>query len=410
MTEKIKNMILSAAGFVRNRWLRILIFSAGALITVLSVPAALETGRFLNMRIPAYLACGVFMAFSGKLFFLSMSRKGEDRLTPAVLSLAAVLLLSGLAASAADRSAGYGRIPAFLSGIFPDSGLVIRSGARLEWQAGRREKAEDMLRKAIKKSSADKKLVKDLARMLYTGGSFKEAEALFARLSAEDPEDTETALAYANTLIINGDKEKGKQTALAALRRQEKQKPSALTYLQLRNFSLADGDKTKAAEYLKKAVKKNPDDTLVMLEQAGDLADSGAADAAEKLYKKVLVKEPANLDAAMGLGALYFNGKRYDDAIETYSNAAVFFPNSAKLYCNIGMCFFIRGMNDQALQMFIIALKLDPQTEKAAQAFRTITGKEYKAENPEEKDNKDENANGSVAGKKAMSEEKARES
>ena len=60
------------------------------------------------------------------------------------------------------------------------------------------------------------------------------------------------------------------------------------------------------------------------------------------------------------LGAIYFNKKNYQEALEHFNNSIEFNKNSAELYVNRGKCMLEIGDSFRAKQDFQKAKELDP--------------------------------------------------
>lgn len=95
----------------------------------------------------------------------------------------------------------------------------------------------------------------------------------------------------------------------------------------------------KSANTPKPGVKTNPGPSRAIAERVEDLLDNGneARDArnftaAEDAYKSVLKLKPRDARAAYGLGNVYSDQQRWDDAEAAYRNSIAWAPNSADAY------------------------------------------------------------------------------
>jgi tetratricopeptide (TPR) repeat protein len=95
----------------------------------------------------------------------------------------------------------------------------------------------------------------------------------------------------------------------------------------------------KSTNSPKPGVKPNPGPSRAVAERVEDLLDSGnqARDArnfvaAEDAYKGVLKLKPRDARAAYGLGNVYSDQQRWDDAEAAYRNSIAWAPNSADAY------------------------------------------------------------------------------
>jgi protein O-GlcNAc transferase len=92
----------------------------------------------------------------------------------------------------------------------------------------------------------------------------------------------------------------------------------------------------------------------IALHQQGQLAE------AEKLYRRILGKEPAHFDALHLLGVVRLQQGRGAEALELIDKALKVNPRSARAFSNHGLVLFGLGRMDEALVSFDRALAIEP--------------------------------------------------
>ncbi len=78
------------------------------------------------------------------------------------------------------------------------------------------------------------------------------------------------------------------------------------------------------------------------------------------VYESILANNPESIKALIGLGDLYFDGRRYQEAIEIFERAAQIDPTSAHVANDLGLLYLNTKVYDKALGNFQRALKIDP--------------------------------------------------
>ncbi|WP_456473579.1 tetratricopeptide repeat protein [Desulfolithobacter sp.] len=89
---------------------------------------------------------------------------------------------------------------------------------------------------------------------------------------------------------------------------------------------------------------------------------SGGQDLASKIevYESILANNPDSIKALIGLGDLYFDSRRYQEAIEIFERAAQIDPANAHVANDLGLLYLNTKILDKALVNFQRALKIDP--------------------------------------------------
>src|SRR5213079_65719 len=96
---------------------------------------------------------------------------------------------------------------------------------------------------------------------------------------------------------------------------------------------------------------------------------------AEDAYRRALElrSDDDNMRSLLGLGALYVNQKRYQEAILVYQRALKARPEQAEIHVGLGLLYAGQGQRDQAARSFARAgeLFLDGnKNDQALEAYR----------------------------------------
>ncbi len=81
--------------------------------------------------------------------------------------------------------------------------------------------------------------------------------------------------------------------------------------------------------------------------------------------KAELAKDPKNVEKRVMLGNIYFDARKWDEAIPWYEQAVKLDPNNTDVLVDLGVCYRNAGRIDDALAMFKKALALDPNKKQA---------------------------------------------
>ncbi|HEB50369.1 MAG TPA: tetratricopeptide repeat protein [Desulfobulbus sp.] len=78
------------------------------------------------------------------------------------------------------------------------------------------------------------------------------------------------------------------------------------------------------------------------------------------IYKSILQEKPDSLKALIGLGDLYFDDHRFEQAIETFLKARAIAPRNVHVANDLGLLYLNTGEPDKAMAQFNRALEIDP--------------------------------------------------
>ncbi len=95
----------------------------------------------------------------------------------------------------------------------------------------------------------------------------------------------------------------------------------------------------------------------------------------EKLYKHAIEIDPQNPWGYYGLGWLYFQKRRYDDALEQYSQTVKLAPENVYFRNNLGGAYFYRGFYQKAINELKSCIEID---NTYALPYRNLASAYYK--------------------------------
>lgn len=135
-----------------------------------------------------------------------------------------------------------------------------------------------------------------------------------------------------------------------------------LTAVENNNLGVAyerEGEYELAIREYKKAIKKDNDFTVAVINLANIYVKTEKTDKAGKYYKKALETEPLNLVARNNLANLYMNtNKDYKSAIALMTGIEIPEEELAAYYLDtLGDLYQLTGDTDKAIQKYLLACK-----------------------------------------------------
>jgi tetratricopeptide (TPR) repeat protein len=83
-------------------------------------------------------------------------------------------------------------------------------------------------------------------------------------------------------------------------------------------------------------------------------------DAQLRVYRDILVRDPKNLQAAVGAGNLLYDAQRYHEAIGFYNQAHALNPSDVNVSTDLGTALWYSGRVDEALAQYAGSLAINP--------------------------------------------------
>jgi len=97
----------------------------------------------------------------------------------------------------------------------------------------------------------------------------------------------------------------------------------------------------------------------------------------KKLEEKVArIKDlKEKVEKLVELGKFYFVNEKYDEAIGKFKEAIEINGNNAEIYYNLGVVYESKNLREEATQMYMKALELNPNHKLASKHLEKIVGK-----------------------------------
>ncbi|MES2216858.1 MAG: tetratricopeptide repeat protein [Pseudomonadota bacterium] len=147
---------------------------------------------------------------------------------------------------------------------------------------------------------------------------------------------TDTAVAKARELHIDGQFDAAKTAYLAILRRD----PSNSEILHAMGILSAQSDDfTAAADYFQQAIKHDPENPILYLNLGNALKSQGLFAQAADAFHQAITLKPDYASALNNLGTVYFAQENLTDAIHYYQLAIEKQPNFLDAYYNLGLAY-----------------------------------------------------------------------
>ncbi|OEU70368.1 MAG: hypothetical protein BA863_19420 [Desulfovibrio sp. S3730MH75] len=99
----------------------------------------------------------------------------------------------------------------------------------------------------------------------------------------------------------------------------------------------AMGESMSEIRKLMDTMRDNPDDMAVQLELANSFMMIRAYDRAQGFFEKVIVREPANITALMGLGMCYYQAEQFEKAAGVFDTILTVDPDDSMAHFNTGI-------------------------------------------------------------------------
>jgi tetratricopeptide (TPR) repeat protein len=128
----------------------------------------------------------------------------------------------------------------------------------------------------------------------------------------------------------------------------------------LGGYFLDKGEKEKAIEQYREALRIKPDSESVGISLGEALVKAGKLDEAVAQYRETLRFRPDSAAVWNSFGMALAKGGRYDDAIASYRKALKITPRSAAVYDNLGLAFFQKGDMKEAIDCWQQVLEIEP--------------------------------------------------
>ena len=131
----------------------------------------------------------------------------------------------------------------------------------------------------------------------------------------------------------------------------------------------AGGRKAEAMHYLTASLKLDPEQTLVWLTLAGLCNEIGDKTSAEQAFRAALELDSASAEAAAGLGLLYIEMRRFEDAARLLSAAVEHGVTAMPIYACLGQTLYLLGDFSKASAALEKAARACPDEVRIVQKY-----------------------------------------
>jgi tetratricopeptide (TPR) repeat protein len=101
-------------------------------------------------------------------------------------------------------------------------------------------------------------------------------------------------------------------------------------------------------------------------------ARKGNAKMAEQLFTRCIAQDHKFMEAYMEKGLLYFDQKKYDEAIKIFQAASSVDPTYADAFYYQAKCLQAQGKTQEAINMYQQSLRIDPNLKEASEALTKL--------------------------------------
>jgi tetratricopeptide (TPR) repeat protein len=139
-------------------------------------------------------------------------------------------------------------------------------------------------------------------------------------------------------------------------------------YGEIGNMYTRLGESDKAVEFYKKLIEKDPSNVDARLAAAGVLLDQKKTQEADQILEGLNLDEVTNPNILFNLGAKHYNAQQTQSAIKYWEKAVQLDPKMTEAYVQLGAAYVSLKENDKAKQMFMKVIELAPGSEDAKAA------------------------------------------
>lgn len=114
------------------------------------------------------------------------------------------------------------------------------------------------------------------------------------------------------------------------------------------------------------------DDRDMLMEEAKNLSWEKKYDESTAIYKKLLERNPDDIEAAIGHGRVTAWSGEYEKAVEIYEVILTKHPNNREALLEMSRVFFWQKKYEQSLQMLDRLLEIDPENQEALKLKKQV--------------------------------------
>lgn len=147
--------------------------------------------------------------------------------------------------------------------------------------------------------------------------------------------------------------------------------------LALATGMLEEGNEKSAFDWFSKACEVSPRKADTMVSFAGELTARGRHDKALNLYREVLPLDPENIAIYEGIGLTCLHLNLFTAAEQALREGVRRNAESESLHANLGIALLVQEKTEEARKEFILALRLNPQSESALHNLRMLERRRF---------------------------------
>ncbi|MGA3066410.1 MAG: tetratricopeptide repeat protein [Tepidisphaeraceae bacterium] len=208
----------------------------------------------------------------------------------------------------------------------------------------------------------------------HQSGRLREAEELYRRILAQQPDHAETLALLGVVLSQSGRHEE----ALVAIERAVQLSPGNASHHYNHGVILVSaGRPDEAIAAYDRALAIEPTSAEAYCNLGNIQLGKKRFDEAAAAFQRSLAIRPRFADAQSGLGNALFSLGKPDEATAAYFKALEIEPNNSKALTNLGLDFFRKGKWSEAISVFRRAAALDPNLARTHFNLGTALGRTW---------------------------------
>ena len=256
-------------------------------------------------------------------------------------------------------------LAAFENGLAlqPGDPFIARELARLHLRLGNEERAVRFAQEAVVGRPSDVEAFLLLSGALLADGQYDRAAEVLNPLIGAYPRLVPVRI-QEGVLAARQGRTDAARVALGRALELDPENAAALN--ELVRLDLAEDDASGARGRADEWLEHRPDDPDRLRLVASVHAASGGVAEAERLLRRALEVDPANLNAYSQLARLYYRQGRLQDASREFEALAERSPTPAAAITMVGVLLQAQGRSVEARERFERAVELDPEAAVAA--------------------------------------------
>ncbi|MBL7661337.1 tetratricopeptide repeat protein [bacterium] len=197
--------------------------------------------------------------------------------------------------------------------LSPEEAPVIRKRlVQLYLRSGKVESAKQELEQILTSDRTDNELLRLYAGLLAAEKNFAAATKLYEELMNRTPDNQDNYIFLASLQADHGEV----SAAIATLQKLVKRIPdSVLGYYYLARIYQSTGNYKDSDRYYLEALKINPGSESIQLDRARELVMQGKTEQAISICRELIKTNPHNTSAREFLTQLFWQGKKYNEAL-----------------------------------------------------------------------------------------------